>query len=147
MILNKKGFTLVELLATIVLFAIVAGIGTYSISSIIKNSKQKNYELLIKNIKDAAEVYYQECKYAKNDGAHCVERAYSDPVGYRLHLIDLVNYGYLTGNKKNADGSYKIVNPNTDEEIGDCYIWIDYNDDDNKVVVTNKDNKTKCPKY
>ena len=41
-ILNRKGFTLVELLATIAILAIVMGIATFSITAIIKNSKEKN---------------------------------------------------------------------------------------------------------
>ena len=42
---NNLGFTLVELIATIVILALVMGISTYSISAIINNAKEKNYEL------------------------------------------------------------------------------------------------------
>ena len=65
MIMNKKGFTLVELLATIILLAIVLSLSSIAIIGIINSSKEKNYEQLISNIKDGAEVYYQECKYSK----------------------------------------------------------------------------------
>ena len=60
--MNKKGFTLIELLATIIILALVMSIGAYSITAIIKNSKQKNYELLIGNIKDAAEELYDKVR-------------------------------------------------------------------------------------
>ena len=43
--MNNGGFTLVELLATIVLLALVIGIASYSINAIIKNSQEKNYQL------------------------------------------------------------------------------------------------------
>ena len=59
---NTKGFTLVELIATIVLLSLVMGIGAFSITQIIKSAKEKDYKLLIENINNAAELYYQECK-------------------------------------------------------------------------------------
>ena len=41
--MNKKGFTLVELLATLIVLALVMSLGTYSISSIIENSKENTH--------------------------------------------------------------------------------------------------------
>ena len=120
--LNNGGFTLVELLATIVIFAIVAGLGAFSVTAIIKNSKQKNYELLVKNIKDAAEVYYQECKYDMSKELKEADRGnYCFLAGdrYYVKLGNLVKYGHLTGNSKlesyisiyyNAKNKYEIKN-------------------------------------
>lgn len=68
---NNKGFTLVELIATIVLLAIVMGIGAYSITKIIENSREKNYKLLVTEIRTAAEGYYQECRFADGDVNAC----------------------------------------------------------------------------
>ncbi len=142
--INNKGFTLVELLATIVIFAIVAGIGTFSITTIIKNSKNKNYELLIKNIKDAAEVYYQECQYGgkekvtfpQYDGTKCNVFKVPPYDGYIITLGDMVNNGYLTGNAKYESGNYKIVNPNNEnEDYTNCLIGVEYNEDLNKIRV------------
>lgn len=68
---NNKGFTLIELIATIVILALVMTIGSFSITAIIKNSKEKEYSLLLKEINNAVEIYYQECRYADSDNAKC----------------------------------------------------------------------------
>lgn len=155
---NNNGFTLIELLAAITLFAIIASIGTYSITRIIKSSKDKNYDLLLKNIKSAARVYYQECRYANNakttgdyDGAWCeyVEFTYPDGTkikGYTITIYGLVNYGYLTGNSKYKVGSeerYAVVDPRTNENIGECIIGLEY-DSGNLIIAPNSPEY--CPK-
>lgn len=120
---NNKGFTLVELLATIAILAIVMGIATFSITAIIKNSKEKNYQLLITNIKDAAETYYQECKYTNNTGITCTK---DDSGNLNITLEDLLKYGYLKGNSTNNDKNQTIVNPNDNVDISKCQIEISY---------------------
>ena len=132
---NNKGFTLVELLAAIILLAIVAGFGTYAITHIIKSSKEKNYQLLVKNIKDAAGVYYQECRYERKasvtgeyEGAICEVTPSNFQIdGYTIPLRALVQQGYLVGNAKNeTTGEYILVDPRTNNGIGDCYIAVGY---------------------
>ena len=142
--MNKKGFTLVELLATILILAIVLGIGTISITSIIKNSKEKNYKLLVTNIKDAAELYYQECKYSNNSGITCNANG-------NVKLGDLVTYGYLKGNKQDETNSkkYTIVNPLIDKEnesnISCCIIKVEYTNKQIKISANGSDNShNKC---
>ena len=112
--LNKKGFTLVELIATIVVLALVVSISAYAITNIINSAKEKNYELLIKNIKDASETYYQECKYSNNSGITCDDT---------VKLQDLVNYGYLKGNGT-KDNKMEIINPKDNKNIGACSIAV-----------------------
>ena len=114
--LNKKGFTLVELIATIVVLALVVSISAYAITNIINSAKAKNYELLIKNIKDASETYYQECKYkySNNSGITCNDN---------VTLQELVNYGYLKGNGT-KDDKMEIVNPKNNKNIGACSIAV-----------------------
>ena len=114
--LNKKGFTLVELIATIVVLALVVSISAYAITNIINSAKEKNYELLIKNIKDASETYYQECKYkySNNSGITCNDN---------VTLQELVNYGYLKGNGT-KDNKMEIINPKDNKNIGACSIAV-----------------------
>ena len=49
----KKGFTLIEMLAVIVILAIVSLIIFPEVNKVIKNSKQKSYNAQIENLKDA----------------------------------------------------------------------------------------------
>ena len=122
--MNKKGFTLVELLATLIVLALVMSLGTYSISSIIENSKEKNYELLISNIKDAAESYYNECRYMKSDiddKSYCYEISENE---YQIELKKLVSFGFLKGNDEDDSTSNKVTNPKTGIDVSKCEINI-----------------------
>lgn len=55
--MNKKGFTLVELLAVIVILAIILAIAIPSITSLIENSKKGSFESNVKMI--AAGIEYK----------------------------------------------------------------------------------------
>lgn len=142
-ILNNKGFTLVELLATIAILAIVMGIATFSITAIIKNSKEKNYQLLITNIKDAAETYYQECKYSNNTGITCSK---NNDGSLKTTLGELLTYGYLKGN--GTEGTNVITNPQkNDTDISSCSIIIKYNNGSIKVENDNSTVNENCPTF
>ena len=115
--LNRKGFTLVELIAVVVILSLIVGIGATAITEVIKNNKEKDYILLIKEIKSATESYYHECRYSDvpptcdNNGI--------------IKLGDLVTNGFLKGNSKLEDGSSTLVNPNNEDNIYNCEIkWI-----------------------
>ena len=124
--IDNKGFTLVELIATIVLLSLVMGIGAFSITQIINNAKDKDYKLLIENINNAVELYYQECKFV------------NDNCDTTITLGFLVNNGYLKGNSKITEGANKdkmtLVNPKTDENISGCSIKYEYKD--GKIVIS-----------
>ena len=138
--MNKKGFTLVELLATIILLAIVLSLSSIAIIGIINSSKEKNYEQLISNIKDSAEVYYQECKYSNNSHISCN----LDNNGYNISLGELVRYGYIKGNSKDNNDKFSLVNSYDELDISNCTIRVEYNN--GKVVVTDvSDGNTSCP--
>lgn len=147
--LNNKGFTLIELVATIVILAVVMGIGSYAITGIISRSKEEDYKLLIEEIKSAVELYYQECKYYGSDNIICPEL--DEGTGYySATLGTLVNYGYLKGNGTNSDNKMILVNPNNDVSITMCVIRYKYNDGDfdiESVVVNEMDEsiKNSCP--
>ena len=55
--MNKKGFTLVELLATIIILGIVAGITVITVFPNLGKTKEKSEEIFVSNIKDALDIY------------------------------------------------------------------------------------------
>ena len=64
--LNKKGYTLIELLAVILIIGLILVFSTYGIIKAIKSSKGKAATLSEKSIKEAAETYATE----KNDDSN-----------------------------------------------------------------------------
>lgn len=133
--LDNKGFTLVELIAVIVLLALIMGIGSVSITAVLNNSKKKDYELLVGNIKDASENFYIECKY--NGGiSECSQ------LSSGISLGTLVKYGFLTGNEKDGN-TYTLINPIDKKNIFNCTIKIEYNNGD--VIVSAKNPTDSCP--
>ena len=121
--LDNRGFTLVELIATLLILALVMGIGSYTITGVLKRAKEKDYNLLIDNIKDSLELYYQECKYASNLGITCNINANS----FTTTLGTLVNYGFLKGNSTDSSENSVLVNPNDNRDISECEVKYTYN--------------------
>ena len=150
--MNRKGFTLIELLATILVLAMVMSIGTISIISIIKSSKEKNYNILLGAIKDGCETYYQECKYAKNI-ACTIEKSEDGDDVFTTSLGYLVEHGYLKGNStindksnEDNDNKYTLVNPINDKPIFNCNITVKVDKISKKITVTAvPGNNPDCP--
>ena len=143
-ILNNKGFTLVELIATIVILVLVMSIGSYAITGLIKKSKETNYKILIENINNAVEGYYQECKYSDVGLIDCPD-AGADGY-YSTTLGTLVEYGFLKGNSEVGTGANKVmtlVNPNDNENISNCIVKYKYGD--GKVIVVAGSTGGACP--
>ena len=129
--MNRKGFTLVELLATLVILGIVVSIGGVAITKTISNSKQKNYDTLVANIKSAVEEYYQECQYGRIQGqdySYC--KTNNDDTVYIIGASVLLAHGYINPNADNM-----LINPK-DEEKKVCKIKYKYNSSAYKIEVT-----------
>ncbi|MEG0577700.1 MAG: prepilin-type N-terminal cleavage/methylation domain-containing protein, partial [Bacilli bacterium] len=59
---NKKGFSLVELLATIIILGIVIVIAVPNIIKIVEKSEIESLKVSAKKVSDAAEKYYIQTK-------------------------------------------------------------------------------------
>lgn len=124
--MNNKGFTLIELLATIVLLAIIMTVTTVTIINLIDSSKKKSYELLVENIKIAAQGYFEECenKSIIDSNITCPTINASGTTKTMISsFTELLDYGFLKAT--DIDGTNKkILNPIDNTEIGCCNIEI-----------------------
>lgn len=58
--LNNKGFTLVEILATVAIMAILSGVAVAGVTRYLEKTRQKAYEAIENNVYDAASAYIQK---------------------------------------------------------------------------------------
>ena len=61
--MNNKGFTLIELIATILLLAIISLISFVSINKVVEQNKINNCHTIVDNIKTAANEYVSDNRY------------------------------------------------------------------------------------
>ncbi len=88
---NNKGFTLVELLAVIVILVAIISIAIPSITSSVERTKDKEYNAKVDLIKAAAEVYVSNHKNAIVTSGICyinVTQLITDGVVAAKNIID-----------------------------------------------------------
>lgn len=108
--MDKKGFTLVELLAVLVVLSLVVGISATSISSVMKKSKEKSTETFIETIKDAMDIYLSGNEKREFNYIKCSNNPeYYEATG-SITFNNVINSTYKPINK-NA-----LINPANDEK-------------------------------
>jgi len=116
---NKKGFTLVEVLVSIGLLALLGSVIAISLNRVFKDNNIKNYDEYVEKIKSAAMLYVNNTVDIIND--------LNDNSFKIITIGDLVDNGYLNDN---------LVNPNTNEKVGkNEEIQVFYDSDHELIVV------------
>ena len=115
---KKNGFTLVELIAIILVLSIILTISFTSLSKTIENSNDQEYQTLIKNIEMAADNYVNlPGIYRKVD-----ETLKSGNV-YEIKMTDLIEAGIIDElpinpkNTKKMESGKIIVSKNSNNEL------------------------------
>ena len=125
--MKKKGFTIIELLAVIVIIAILS-IGAMSgYSAMTKNSKEKAFESKVRNIETAAEKYAKETNISTKK---------------TISVNKLVVLGYIQPDESTDTGLSLIENPTNGENII-CNL-IDINVEKNELKVKYQPNNKNC---
>ncbi len=130
--MRNRGFTLVELLATITILAVIALITIPTISNVLKENKNKIYETQIKQIEIAAKVWGSDnLGILPNDTDSTLEMTIDDVEkgnvldDYKKLIITLQTLqdgGYINDEIKN-NKTGELISPNT------------------KIVITKNDKK------
>jgi len=111
---NQKGFTLVELLAVIVILGVIAAIAVPAIGNVVENSKLNSRNQSILLIRDAAELYYlnEKSTAASVTVDTLREKGYlrSEPV----NPVD--NNAFETVNVSNTANGYRVTSVATSAE-------------------------------
>lgn len=129
--LNKKGFTLVELLAVITILGILMSVAIGAVSWILESAKDNFYKTLEKNILLTAETYYSDHRASlpKNIGQKAkigiltlVNSNYikkDEIVDYGKQQCDITNSFVVVTKKSKKDYTYKLYLKCPAKTIGD----------------------------
>ncbi len=162
--IDNKGFTLVEVLAVVVIIGILGGLTAKGVLSSINTGKEASYKLMINSIVTASQTLYEELEYG---GSTIWEYSYSDnevkkeenkkvEVNNKIintNLQTLVSNGFLSGSSGFTDedesGNKYLIDPKSKENIGNCKIKITKETSDNNKIIykveKNDDTVDKCP--
>lgn len=106
--MDNKGFTLVELLATVVVLGLVMGITAHSVLGVIEKSKDKSEKIFVDKLENsidayisstrtsntleidsnANEIYYEKCKLYNDDGT-CINDGSYESTAYTMKSFPL----------------------------------------------------------
>lgn len=105
--LGNKGFTLVEVIAVVVILSVLSLLIVPSVSGLLNRSKENSYNDLINSIKLSCEQYINDNRYNINIGS-CNNNGICDVSNVSVSF--LVENGYLTPTGTDSGVDY-IVNP------------------------------------
>lgn len=119
---NNKGFTLVEILAVLVLIGLLFGIGVPAVSKISKNMKARTYNQKINLIEEAGKLWGQDNKALLQSSRCDVDGdGTKESNCYKIKISELIDEDYLDSEDKNTK---KFENPLTDGDMLNMCVYI-----------------------
>ena len=127
---NKKGFTLVEILVSIGLLALLGSVIAISLNRVFKDNNKKHYNEYVEKIKSSAMLFVNNTVDIIND--------LNDNSFKIITIGDLIDNGYVNDT---------LVNPSTDEKVDkEEKIQVSY-DSDHELIVMYPYNNTETETY
>lgn len=128
--MNKKGFTLIELIGVIVLLALITSIATITLNNYLIRGRAKTFQILQNSLEDAVLEAYTSCLANPDSSDFC--RVHKIPeisgAGERVTLKELLDDGFIEDVKNPwktseqcSEDSYIIAMRNSDDSISFDY--------------------------
>ena len=114
-VMNKKGFTLIEVIMVIAIITILSLILIPNVMVLINENKKRSCEKMIDNIESAAKMYVNQNKYEL--GFDCDDKNKTKGIT----LETLVDAGYLGGELVNPINKIKIDLDNKENKVSVTY--------------------------
>lgn len=111
----KKGFTLIEMLAVIVILSIVIGMAMFSSNRVKDNSLKKLLETKISDLESAAIMYGQENPNELSESCTISEVNYG--ACKTITVKDLLDGSYYKSTETDSDGNITLINNVTKESM------------------------------
>lgn len=131
--LNNKGFTLIEVLAVVVILSILLAIATPTVNHLINQNKENNYNNLEDSIIQAAKIYLSDNRYNIKIEGLCSDTDTEKNITY-INNNELTNshlpISWLVNSEDlSTDTEGNIVDPrNTDKKLNleSSYVLVKY---------------------
>lgn len=114
--MNSKGFTLVELLAVIVIMALIAVIGSVGISTLSAAINNYMWNSTVSLIEAGAITYGEDNQgIIEQRSTTCVVDEETKSPCITVSLQTLINKGYISTREKDDDDKKVLINPSKDK--------------------------------
>lgn len=113
--MNKKGFTLTELILTIGLLAVLGMVIISNMTGLLEKNKEDNYKTFVETIENAACTFI-DLKAATSEYHMNIGNCKSS--GCNVKISDLVSEGLLT--------EKQVISPKTNEDVSSKTVRITY---------------------
>ncbi len=110
--MNKKGFTLVEILSVLVLIGLLLGLAIPGINKISSNMKKKSYSKKVSLVESAAELWGQDNKTLLQSSSDCEIKGGEKVSCYKITVGSLIENNYLDSDKNSGEYISPLDNSN-----------------------------------
>ncbi len=123
--MNKKGFTMVELLAVLAIMLLLAIVVIPNINTMRQKTLKQTYESRVKQVKIAAKEWAGDnlVSVPSNVSQDYTNQTYCDEDCVCVSINELIRSGYLVGDKNQKQ---TLTNPLTNEEMNDKLVCVRY---------------------
>lgn len=127
--MNKKGFTMVELLASLAIMLLLAIVVIPNISAMRQKTLKQTYDSRVKQVQVAAKEWAGDnlVSVPSNVSRDYSTQRYCDTDCVCISIDELIREGYLAGDKNEKK---TLTNPITNEEMNDKLVCVRYDTND-----------------